>query len=310
MLRSFQANFEFHHTVTRENTTEERNEVKPLGKINVHWTVADSSNISHVILQWYSSKDLRVQQKNFTKNETAFTISNYLSFPFRSEFCFSDATDEKYFYIIELILVTNDGTKYQYEPLKMPIPGEPDAPKLWLVKTSDSSFVVEWSEPKSYGIPVIGFQLYIAGEKAGDIVKLNLRRAEIPSNINRTYQVNVCAVTNNPQRTCSGMSQTLAVVTTPKTNVLPPMFSSNTDGNLTTFDRTTIRSIPVKIESINEDKLYVDWTTFLPIIDIRSYYIHYTCLNNSEVQTMKVSKRHRHAVSNRRKEILLVTLRV
>jgi hypothetical protein len=182
----------------------------------------------------------------------------------------------------------------------MPIPGEPDAPKLWLVKTSDSSFIVEWSEPKSYGIPVIGFQLYIAGEKAGDMVEVNLRRAEIPSNINRTYQVNVCALTNNPQRTRSTMSQTLAVITTPKTNLIPPMsFNNNNEGNITSLGRNITRTIPVKIESINEDKLYIDWTTFLPMMEIRAYYIHYTCLNNGEIQTMKVSKRHRHAVNRK-----------
>jgi hypothetical protein len=183
----------------------------------------------------------------------------------------------------------------------MPIPGEPDAPKLWLVKTSDSSFVVEWSEPKSYGIPVIGFQLYIEGQKAGDMVEVNLRRAEIPSNINRTYQINVCAITNNPQRTRSGLSQTLSVITTPTTKLIPPMFLNNNETNATSFERNITRTIPVKIESINEEKLYIDWTTFLPMMDIRAYYIHYTCLNNGEVQTMKVSKRHRHAV--RRKDL-------
>jgi hypothetical protein len=181
----------------------------------------------------------------------------------------------------------------------MPIPGEPDAPKLWLVKTSDSSFIVEWSEPKSYGIPVIGFQLYIAGEKAGDMVEVNLRRAEIPSNINRTYQVNVCAITNNPQRTRSNMSQTLSVITTPKTNLISPMSSNNNDGNATSFSRNITGTIPVKIESINEEKLNIDWTMFSPMMNIRMYYIHYTCLNNGEVQTMKVSKRHQHAVNRK-----------
>jgi len=74
LLHSFQANFEFHHTVTRENTIAQRNEVKPLGKINIHWTVSDAKTISHCILQWHSSKDLRVQQKIFKQNETSFTI--------------------------------------------------------------------------------------------------------------------------------------------------------------------------------------------------------------------------------------------
>jgi hypothetical protein len=179
----------------------------------------------------------------------------------------------------------------------MPIPGEPDAPKLWLVKTSDSSFVVEWSEPKSYGIPVIGFELYIEGKKRGDIIEVNLRRAEIPSRINRTYQVNVCAITNNPQHPRSIMSQTLSVITTPTTSLIPTMYYNNDDGSPTSFDRNVARIIPLQIETVNEEKLHIDWTSFLPTAAVRAYYVHYTCLNNGEVQAMKVSKRFRHTVS-------------
>ncbi|CAF1293197.1 unnamed protein product [Rotaria sordida] len=281
LLRSFQANFEFHHNVTKENTIQQRNEVKPLGKINVHWTISNMEDISHFILQWHSSKDLRIQQRILNNDETSFTI---------------DARDEKHFYIIEIIIVTHDGIKYQYEQLKMPIPGEPDAPKLWLVKTSDSSFVIEWSEPKSYGIPVIGFQLYIEGKQASDTIAVNLHRAEIPSHINRTYQISVCAITNNPQRSRSAMSQTLSVLTTPATNPIPPTYYNNNDSGSRLFDRNTVRTIPVQVESINEEKLHIDWTSFLPMTEIRAYYIHYICLNNGEIQNMQVSKRHQNAI--------------
>ncbi|CAF1524841.1 unnamed protein product [Rotaria sp. Silwood1] len=282
LLRSFQANFEFHHNVTKENTIQQRNEVKPLGKINVHWTVSNIESVSHFILQWHSSKDLRIQQRALNNNETSFTI---------------DARDEKHFYIIEIIIVTHDGIKHQYEPLKMPIPGEPDAPKLWLVKTSDSSFIVEWSEPKSYGIPVIGFQLYIEGKQAGDTIAVNLHRAEIPSNINRTYQVSVCAITNNPERSRSAMSHTLSVLTTPPTNPIPTMYHNHHDNSSKSFHRNiVVRTIPIQIESITEEKLQIDWTSFLPTIEIRAYYIHYTCLNNGEIQTIQISTRHRNAI--------------
>ena len=70
LLRSFQANFEFNHDVSEGNKTD----VKPLGKINVNWTISDTKNISHFILQWRSSNDLRIQQKTVASNETAFTI--------------------------------------------------------------------------------------------------------------------------------------------------------------------------------------------------------------------------------------------
>ncbi|CAF4544485.1 unnamed protein product, partial [Rotaria sp. Silwood1] len=281
ILRSFRANFEFNPHESNENTTKQRNEVQSLGKINVQWEVSDSKNISHFILQWHSSKDLSIQHKIVAANETSFTI---------------DSCDEKYHYVIEIIIVTNDRNRLQYEPLTIPIPGEPDAPNLWLVKTSDTNFVVEWSEPKSYGIPIIGYQLFIEGKKKGDIIQVNLRRAEISSRINRTYQVNVCAITNNPLRSRSVMSQTLTVITTPTTSLIPTIYYNNDDGSPTSFDRNVARIIPLKIESINEEKLHIDWTSFLPTAEIRAYYIHYTCLNNGEIQTMKVSKRFRHSV--------------
>ena len=124
---------------------------------------------------------------------------------------------------------------------------------------------------------------------------MNLRRAEIPSRINRTYQVNVCAVTNSRQRPLSLMSQTLPVITTPTTNLVPTIYFGNDDGNSV----GVARIIPLQIETINEEKVHLDWTSFLPTAAVRGYYVHYKCLNNGDVQAMKVSKRFRHTVSQR-----------
>ena len=74
LLRSFQANFELNHDENKETAVEQRKEIKPIGKINLNWTVSDTKNISHFILQWRSSKDLRVQQKTVASNETSTTI--------------------------------------------------------------------------------------------------------------------------------------------------------------------------------------------------------------------------------------------
>lgn len=204
--------------------------------------------------------------------------------------------DEKQHYVIDIILVTNDGNREKYQSLTIPIPGEPDPPKLWLVKTTDTSFLVEWSEPKSHGIPIIGFQLYIEGKKFGNTIEAHLRRAEVPSRINRIYQINVCAVTSHPLRPESTMSQTLSVITTPVTNLLPTVYYSNDDGTATSFDRQVARIIPLQIETVNEEKLHLDWTSFLPPPNVRAYYVHYTCLINGDVQAMKVHKRTRHTV--------------
>jgi hypothetical protein len=146
-------------------------------------------------------------------------------------------------------------------------------------------------------LKIIGFQLFIEGKKRDDIVETNQRHAEIPSRINRAFQASVCAITNNPQCPRSVMSQKLSVITTPISNLVPTMYYNNDDGSPTSFDRSIARIIPLQIESVNEEKLHIDWTSFLPTTAIRAYYIHYTCLNNGEVQAMKVSKRFRQTVS-------------
>jgi hypothetical protein len=91
------------------------------------------------------------------------------------------------------------------------------------------------------------------------------------------------------------MSQTLSVITTPVTNLI-----QTDDSSPRSFDRNMGRTIPIQIESINEEKLRIDWSPFIPMTEIRDYYIHYTCLNNEEIQTMKVSKKHRHAVRRKK----------
>ena len=194
-----------------------------------------------------------------------------------------DALDEKHFYQFSLSIVDVQGVEHNYEPLKMPIPGEPDAPRLWLVKKSDRSFVVEWSEPKSYGIPLIGFQLFIEGKKAGEMISLNLHRAEIPSHANRTYDINICALTDHPDRSASMLSQTLAVISTPHENPLQTIMNEET-------------LIPLHIEQINPSQLAINWNTFHPLKPIRAFYIQYLCLNNQKNETLKLSKRHQQTV--------------
>ncbi len=74
LLRSFQANFEFNPNESNEKSTKQKNEVNPLGKIHLNWQVSNTKPISHFILQWRSSEDLRIQEKIIASNETSSTI--------------------------------------------------------------------------------------------------------------------------------------------------------------------------------------------------------------------------------------------
>ena len=147
LLRSLSATFEYHHRTNANHSS--------LGQIHVQWTVSNGQKSSHYILQWHSSKDLQIQQKIIAKNDLSAFIGSFLSHPCSRRHSLDlEPCDEKHFYVINLIIVMDDGTRYQSDQVTLPIPGPPDAPKLWLAKTSDISFRVEWSEPQVHGIPV------------------------------------------------------------------------------------------------------------------------------------------------------------
>ena len=115
--------------------------------------------ISQFILQCRSSKDLITETKILQSTDTSVMIGQF-TMHFSQEhwtdlFWWSLATgDEGHFYTIDFLVVTKNGERHSFSPLTTPIPGPPDAPKLWLGKISDTNFSVEWSEPKTYGLPV------------------------------------------------------------------------------------------------------------------------------------------------------------
>lgn len=229
------------------------------------------------------------------------------------------------------IIKKDDQSKIVYPPIHLLVPGAPDPPQLFLVGTNDTSFTLEWSEPRIHGNPVenknqlsfsskknsnefllvfqiIGYQLFISGKKLGEMIRKDVRRVEIPSRINRTYQAKICALTDDPSCSRSEPSSPLIVITTPTTDLVPTMSYHNDDGNIASFDRTVARIIPVEIEPINEEKLHIKWTSFLPTTQIRAYYIHHTCLNTGDIQAMKVSKRFREAVKRKRNEFFFISI--
>lgn len=131
------------------------------------------------------------------------------------------------------------------------------------------------------------------------MIETHTHRADIPCRINRTYEVFVYAITSHPERSHSAMSEVLTVITAPTTDLVPTLAYHDNDGTSLSFDRTIARIIPVQIESVNEEKLHVDWTSFLPTAAVRAYFIQYTCLNTGEVHATKVPKRLRQVVSER-----------
>jgi hypothetical protein len=65
-----------------------------------------------------------------------------------------DVCQPKSVYSIQMLVVPKTGNTFKAARLSLLIKGEPDAPEVWLVENTAAHAIVEWSEPKTYGIPV------------------------------------------------------------------------------------------------------------------------------------------------------------
>ena len=60
------------------------------------------------------------------------------------------------------------------------IPGAPDRPEIWFRQKNARDVVMEWSEPRLYGVKVAGYQVYINGKAVGTPLSSHHRQAVIP----------------------------------------------------------------------------------------------------------------------------------
>jgi hypothetical protein len=95
----------------------------------------------------------------------------------------------------------------------------------------------------------------------------------------------------------STMSETLTVITQPPENLIPQQSFGGNLNNSMFFNEQRACIIPIEINSINEEKLLIDWSSFLPTAQVAAYFIHYTCRNTGEIQSKKISQRCRQMVS-------------
>lgn len=50
------------------------------------------------------------------------------------------------------------------------IPGPPDPPEIYVKHVGLEEFVIEWGEPRLYGVRVDGYQVILNGKKVGTIM--------------------------------------------------------------------------------------------------------------------------------------------
>ena len=95
----------------------------------------------------------------------------------------------------------------------MLIPGPPDPPEIWLRNVDTNEFVIEWGEPRLYGVKIGGYQVYLNQKKVGNILSVHHRKAVIPCKPNKEYKVALVALSSDPRFESSGFSNTVVINT-------------------------------------------------------------------------------------------------
>ncbi|EDO43307.1 predicted protein [Nematostella vectensis] len=73
-----------------------------------------------------------------------------------------------------------DGTSFLYGPFSCQIPGRPDPPWIWCRGVSEYRILVEWNEPRIYGLAAItGYQVNLNGRQLGGILSPLSRKVTV-----------------------------------------------------------------------------------------------------------------------------------
>lgn len=210
---------------------------------------------------------------------------------------------------------------FRTERLFIEVPGAPDAPELWLKEQlkDANQYTIQWTEPRVYAHqPVAGYQIYLNDEKVGNRLDKDVLSATLPLKPNRSYKINVQALSNKAIYRDSEFSNNLQVNTSlsidanqfvnPTTASINP--SSDMAGgsgvgggdfstlnysqvvalrlyyeqeNETSFNDPGEQLIPLRVSKVTEDYVDLDWSRYNRFDPgINEFKIQWHCLNTNE----------------------------
>ncbi|XP_075241058.1 uncharacterized protein LOC142336253 isoform X3 [Convolutriloba macropyga] len=109
---------------------------------------------------------------------------------------------------------TEDQEAQKSEVLKFQVPTRPPKPVVHIHHVSQAFFIIEWLHEGAKGVnQTAGFQAYIDGKKAGNVLDPNFFKAKIASKPENVYSIRLVALSSNPQIEDSEMSDPLLVPT-------------------------------------------------------------------------------------------------
>ena len=63
------------------------------------------------------------------------------------------------------------------------IPGPPDPPQIFVKHVGLEEFIIEWGEPRLFGVKIEGYQVMLNGKKVGGMLHSSHRKAVIPCKV-------------------------------------------------------------------------------------------------------------------------------
>ncbi|KAL3853216.1 hypothetical protein ACJMK2_016773 [Sinanodonta woodiana] len=257
----------FTHNEDRDNRT--------FGDIKVQWTTQGQHNLlKQFNVVWYNLEDRVVQTK-------------YVSPDFSK--CSIPVTKLKTVYNIQVEPIYYTETLAQApQNIQIMIPGPPDAPEIFLHSSTPEEFVIEWGEPRLYGeVKTRGYQVYLNDKKAGKELTHTHRKAVIPCKPNRTYKVNLVAVSANREYSDSSRSNTLLN----NTSLHSPRAGAAED-----WSQLDDQEIPVKVVKVTETSVHLDWSSFMETEGIGCYKVQWSSVAQPAEREVKLSNKDNNCV--------------
>ncbi|KAK3579080.1 hypothetical protein CHS0354_029940 [Potamilus streckersoni] len=257
----------FTHNEDRDNRT--------FGDIKVQWTTqGQHSLLKQFNVVWYNLEDRVIQTK-------------YVSPDFSK--CSIPVTKLKTVYNIQVEPIYYTETLAQApQNVQIMIPGPPDAPEIFLHSSSPEEFVIEWGEPRLYGdVKIRGYQVYLNDKKAGKELTHTHRKAVIPCKPNRTYKVNLVAVSANREYSDSSRSNTLLN----DTSLHSPRAGAAED-----WSQLDDQEIPVKVVKVTETSIHLDWSSFMETEGIGCYKVQWSSVAQPAEREVKLSNKDNNCV--------------